>query len=125
VIPGKTYKPEDIVEAAWRRRWMIVGPFVLIAVASVVIAAIQPDRYRSEALLQIVPQQVPPDQPALRDFLRDALAYLALYYALWAGADVLIQIAGLDVGWLLRVVPNQLYYAFWIPFVVARFFARR
>jgi len=74
---------------------------------------------------RLVPQQVAPAQPALRDFLREALGYLALYYALWAGADVLIQIAGLDVGWLLRVVPNQLYYAFWIPFVVARFFARR
>jgi polysaccharide chain length determinant protein (PEP-CTERM system associated) len=61
VIPGKTYKPEDVVEAAWRRRWIIVGPFVLIAVASVIVAAIQPDRYRSEALLQIVPQQVPQD----------------------------------------------------------------
>ncbi len=61
MIPGKMYKPEDVVEAAWRRRWFIVGPFVLIAVASVIIAAIQPDRYRSEALLQIVPQQVPQD----------------------------------------------------------------
>jgi protein tyrosine kinase modulator len=61
VIPGKTYKPEDIVEAAWRRRWFIVGPFILIAVASVIVAALQPDRYRSEALLQIVPQQVPQD----------------------------------------------------------------
>jgi polysaccharide chain length determinant protein (PEP-CTERM system associated) len=61
VIPGKMYKPEDVVEAAWRRRWFIVGPFILIAVASVIIAAIQPDRYRSEALLQIVPQQVPQD----------------------------------------------------------------
>ena len=55
---------------------------------------------------RLVPQSVAPDQPALRGFLREALAYVALYYALWAGADVLIQIAGLDVGWLLRVVPE-------------------
>jgi hypothetical protein len=57
----------------------------------------------------------------LRDFLGEILAYVALYYALWALSDVLIQLAGLDAGWLLRAVPNQLYYAWWIPFVVWRF----
>lgn len=74
---------------------------------------------------RLVPVRVPADQPALRAFLGEALAYVAVYYGLWASADVLIQLAGLDVGWLLRIVPNQLYYAFWIPFVVWRFFARR
>ena len=73
----------------------------------------------------VVPRRVAADQPALRAFLREALAYVAVYYGLWASADVLIQLAGADAGWLLRVVPNQLYYAFWVPFVVARFFARR
>jgi hypothetical protein len=48
--------------------------------------------------------------------LRAASTYVAVYYALWASADVLI-LSGLDTGWLLRVVPNQLYYAFWVPFV--------
>jgi len=61
----------------------------------------------------------------LRDFLRAVLGYAALYYGLWAAADVLIQVAHVDVGWLLRIVPNQLYYGLWIPFVVWRFFAAR
>lgn len=74
---------------------------------------------------RVVPARVPPAQPALRAFLREVLAYVALYYGLWASADVLIQLAALDLGWLLRIVPNQLYYAFWIPFVMWRFFARR
>lgn len=56
------------------------------------------------------------DRPELRDGLRRVLAYVALYYALWASADVLILYAGLDAGWLLRVLPNQLYYAFFVPF---------
>lgn len=72
-----------------------------------------------------VPRFVPAGQPGLRAMLREVLAYVALYYGLWAAADVLIQFAGLDVGWLLRIVPNQLYYALWVPFVVARFRARR
>jgi hypothetical protein len=48
--------------------------------------------------------------------VRAATTYVASYYALWAGADVLI-LAGLDAGWLLRIAPNQLYYAFFVPFV--------
>ena len=65
-----------------------------------------------------------PAAPALGGFLRGTLAYVAAYYALWAVADVLIQLLRLDVGWLLRVVPNQLYYALWVPFIYVRFFAR-
>lgn len=53
-------------------------------------------------------------------FLRGVLAYAAFYYALWAVADIVI-LAGWDAGFGLRIVPNQLYYAFWIPFVWWRF----
>jgi hypothetical protein len=56
-------------------------------------------------------------------YLRSVATYAAVYYALWATADVLIQVLGLDVGWLLRVIPNQLYYAFYVPFVYFRYFA--
>jgi hypothetical protein len=48
--------------------------------------------------------------------LRRAATYVAVYYALWAAADVTILL-GHDAGWLLRVLPNQLYYSFWVPFV--------
>jgi polysaccharide chain length determinant protein (PEP-CTERM system associated) len=59
VIPGKQYKPEDILEIAWRRRWIVVLPFAFVSAVSVVVGAVLPDRYRSEALLQVMPQQVP------------------------------------------------------------------
>lgn len=36
-------------------------------------------------------------------------------YGLWVTADVLL-LAGLDVGWLVRLVPNTLYYAAFVPF---------
>ena len=48
--------------------------------------------------------------------LRDVLGYVFAYYALWAVSDLLI-LAGVDAGWALRVLPNQLYYAFFVPFV--------
>ncbi len=54
-------------------------------------------------------------------FLRTLLGYVAGYYGLWASADVMI-LAGLDEGWAVRLVPNQLYYAFFVPFVHLRFF---
>ena len=53
------------------------------------------------------------------------LGYVAVYYALWATADLLILGTGRDVAWALRIVPNQLYYAWYLPFVYWRFFARR
>jgi hypothetical protein len=55
-------------------------------------------------------------------FERSVLAFAGVYYALWAAADVLI-LSGVDAGWLLRCVPNQLYYGLTVPYVWWRFFA--
>jgi len=57
-------------------------------------------------------------------FVRAALGAMAAYYGLWAAADVLI-LCGVDAGWLVRFVPNQLYYGLFVPFVWARFFGAR
>jgi polysaccharide chain length determinant protein (PEP-CTERM system associated) len=59
VLPGKTYAPEDFVRIASRRKWAIVLPFVLISLATVVVAHYLPNRYRSETVILVVPQQVP------------------------------------------------------------------
>ena len=118
--------------------WTLLVPLVAYP-ASAAIGAIRPDAdpntiwlvYESVFVLvalglrQRLPREAAVEPAALRDFLREVLGYVAFYYVLWATADVLTQLAGLDVGWLLRIVPNQLYYAFWIPFVVWRFSARR
>jgi len=72
----------------------------------------------------IVPARVPATRPGVRAYLRMLCAYAAGYYALWAVADLVI-LAGADVGWGLRIVPNQLYYAFWLPVGAGGFFAAR
>ena len=72
----------------------------------------------------VVPARVPGTEPRLRSYLRRVLGYVTVYYALWAAADVII-LAGFDLGWALRIVPNQLYYAFWVPFAWFAFFARK
>jgi hypothetical protein len=52
---------------------------------------------------------------ARRSAVRALALYVFAYYALWAAADVLI-LAGVDLGWALRLLPNQLYYAFTVPY---------
>ena len=71
-----------------------------------------------------LPHKDPEDTGEHSRFLRGALSYVAVYYGLWASADALILLAGLDAGWLLRALPNQLYYAFWVPFVFFTFLRR-
>ena len=55
-------------------------------------------------------------------WLHRVTSYVGAYYGLWAACDVLI-LAGLDVGWALRALPNQLYYGWLVPFVHWTFFA--
>jgi hypothetical protein len=50
-------------------------------------------------------------------FVRAVSAFVAVQYAGWALADVLI-LSGLEVGHLLRIVPNALYYAAFLPYVL-------
>jgi len=61
--------------------------------------------------------------PVRVDYLRALFGYSAAYYALWLIADLLIVVAGLDLGWAIRIIPNQLYYSLWVPFAYWRFFS--
>jgi hypothetical protein len=67
-----------------------------------------------------LPRNLSPEAPML-GFLNTVFGYSAAYYALWLIADVFIVVADLDLGWAIRIIPNQLYYAFWAPFVYWRF----
>lgn len=48
-------------------------------------------------------------------WLRRVTTFEAIQYVGWATADVLILTVG-DVGYLLRLVPNAMYYAAFVPF---------
>jgi hypothetical protein len=64
-----------------------------------------------------------PDAEAPRArYLRAVLLYAGAYYALWALCDVGILL-GFEPAYAVRALPNQLYYAFFVPFAHARFFA--
>ncbi|MCB9601181.1 MAG: hypothetical protein H6724_00710 [Sandaracinus sp.] len=55
--------------------------------------------------------------PTLR-WMRGATSVFATLYALWATADVVLLL-GVELGHLLRIVPNVLYYAVFLVFVAA------
>jgi protein tyrosine kinase modulator len=59
MIPGKTYTPEDFLRIAWRRKWVILIPFVVASLATYVIVKRLPNRYQSKTLILVVPQRVP------------------------------------------------------------------
>ena len=59
MIPGKQYTPELVLAIAWRRKWLIAIPFVLIASVAIAVVYTLPDRYRSETAILVVPQRVP------------------------------------------------------------------
>lgn len=58
MIPGKTYTPQDVLRAAWRRRWWIGLSFALLAAASLAWALSMPRKYQSLATLQVVSESV-------------------------------------------------------------------
>jgi polysaccharide chain length determinant protein (PEP-CTERM system associated) len=59
MIPGKKYKPEDILQIAWRHRWLLVLPLLVTGIGATMYAYSLPARWMSTALIQVVPQRVP------------------------------------------------------------------
>jgi hypothetical protein len=51
-------------------------------------------------------------------WVRSVARFVLLYYLLWATADILILLLG-DLGYLLRVLPNLLYYGGLIAVIAA------
>jgi polysaccharide chain length determinant protein (PEP-CTERM system associated) len=78
MLPGKRYTPEAILRILWRRKWVLVAPLLLIATTTAIVAHRLPNRYRSETLVLIVPQQIPESyvQPTVSARLEDRLASL-------------------------------------------------
>ena len=59
MLPGKKYTPEDFLRMAWRRKWLIVIPAVLVAAGTFVWSYQLPDRFSASTTILVVPQRVP------------------------------------------------------------------
>lgn len=75
MIPGKQYTPDEMVRIAWRRKWVILLPFVTIALGAWVWARTLPNSYRSETIILVVPQRVPEEyvKPTVTENIEDRL----------------------------------------------------
>lgn len=70
----------------------------------------------------ILPRRIDRPVSPLSRYLSAMAGFVAVYYLLWASADVVILALGLDIGWGIRMIPNQLYYAFTVPIAYELFF---
>lgn len=67
----------------------------------------------------LVPRRAAAAPPEVRRWLLEITAFEIAQYALWALSDVLI-LSGVEAGFLLRFVPNAMYYVLFLPFVLWR-----
>lgn len=79
MLPGKSYTPTDLLAVAWRGRWLIIVPFVVVSVATYAVVRFLPDRYRSQTLVVVVPQRVPTSyvRPTVTAHIDDRLQMIA------------------------------------------------
>jgi polysaccharide chain length determinant protein (PEP-CTERM system associated) len=59
MLPGKKYTPDDFLRMAWNRRWFIMIPLVVVALATAVVSMFLPNRYRASTSILVIPQRVP------------------------------------------------------------------
>lgn len=59
MLPGKSLKPQDLIQIAKRRRWLIALPPLVGLFAALLYASRIPDLYQSDMLIAIVPQRLP------------------------------------------------------------------
>src|SRR5579864_94323 len=78
-IPRRALDVEDYIDILRRHKGWVFGPFLLTLVASVVGVYNWPDRYESQAVIRIVPQQVPQNmvQSAMTQDMTDRINSMA------------------------------------------------
>ena len=59
MLPGKAYKPEDVLQILKSRIWVLLLPFAFVAAGTALWVHRLPDQYRSETVILVVPQRVP------------------------------------------------------------------
>ena len=59
MLPGKKYTPDDVLRILRKRWWMIVAPAVVGTIGAALYSYTLPNRYRSETIIMVTPQQIP------------------------------------------------------------------
>lgn len=59
MLAARKYRPDDVLYLLLRWKWVVIVPWVLTSVGMAIYSRTLPDRYRSESIIQVVPQRVP------------------------------------------------------------------
>ena len=59
MLPGRELSIDWLLKALGRRRWLLIGPLFLGVLGGLLFSRWQPSLYRSDAVIQVVPQRVP------------------------------------------------------------------
>jgi polysaccharide chain length determinant protein (PEP-CTERM system associated) len=59
MLPGKIYTVEEVLQVARKRIWWLLLPLAIVSAVTAVVARRMPDSYQSDALIVVVPQQIP------------------------------------------------------------------
>jgi polysaccharide chain length determinant protein (PEP-CTERM system associated) len=59
MLPGKRYKPEDILQILRRRKAVVIIPFAIAVLATPLLSWLLTDRYQSSTTILVVPQRIP------------------------------------------------------------------
>lgn len=75
-IMARIYTFDEVLRLIARRRWFILLPFAFGLAAAPLLARYAPERYRSEALIVVVPQRVPDNyvKPTVSETIEERLS---------------------------------------------------
>jgi protein tyrosine kinase modulator len=61
MVPGRKYRPEDLIRVARSRKWLFIVPFLTVTLSTALAVYFLPDRYQSQAVILVVPPRIPAD----------------------------------------------------------------
>ena len=79
MMPGRRYTPSTIRWILKKRKWLLVGPMILLGAFASSITYSLKDRYRSQTMILVVPQRVPENyvRPAIAETIEQRLASIS------------------------------------------------
>jgi hypothetical protein len=108
---------EGEIRLAWPRAAMAAGLTVIVPVLAQAAVWVLPEPWNGVRVMFFI-YEVSFAVLALTllrrgtgaTWVRSVSRFVVAYYSLWATADLFILVTGSDLGYLLRVLPNLLYY---------------
>lgn len=59
MLPGRKYTIDAILRILWKGKWIMLAPIVPGLIAGLLVSRSQPDLFKSQTLIQVLPQRVP------------------------------------------------------------------